>query len=479
MLLAILRSYLKNEVKTLRRHETIFFKYCSHCCLLNLAPEPTSIFHSYIYPPLAAMFHLAILFSLAIFSGVASPSPLLPFRYPRTPVPHLEHGNNSSFNIQVGARPYFLVDGLDHTPLKQKLEGCANNYLEVSNFVIGHRGACLQFPEHTRESYMAAARQGAGTIECDVTFTKDKRLVCRHDQCDLHQTTNILATPLADKCTQNFISHDPETGNPASAKCCTTDITYDEFKSLCGKMDGFNPKATTVEEFIAGTPKFRTDLYSTCGTLMSHKDSIEIIDSYGRDFTPEAKEPQIPMPFDGYTQTQFTQAIIDDYKSMNIDPKRVWPQSFLQGDIFYWLEKEPKFGKQGVLLDERVDTKEGYVNATESLAALKKRGVNIIAPPLFALTKLDGDKNIVPSEYAVAAKKVGLEIFGWSFDRSGFLKDGGDYYYQSVKEVINKDSDMYKVLEVLVRDVGIKRLFTDWPATVVYFANCLGLKGQV
>ena len=36
---------------------------------------------------------------------------------------------------------------------------------------------------------------GAGIIECDVTFTKDRELVCRHSQCDLHTTTNILTVP--------------------------------------------------------------------------------------------------------------------------------------------------------------------------------------------------------------------------------------------------------------------------------------------
>jgi hypothetical protein len=45
---------------------------------------------------------------------------------------------------------------------------------------------------------------GAGIQECDVTFTKDGELVCRHDECDLHTTTNILVTNLASKCTQPF-----------------------------------------------------------------------------------------------------------------------------------------------------------------------------------------------------------------------------------------------------------------------------------
>ena len=81
------------------------------------------------------------------------------------------------------------------------------------------------FPEHTKESYEAAARMGAGIVECDVTFTKDKALVCRHAQNDLHTTTNILATPLAAKCTKGFTPHDPVANTPASAECRTSDIT--------------------------------------------------------------------------------------------------------------------------------------------------------------------------------------------------------------------------------------------------------------
>jgi glycerophosphoryl diester phosphodiesterase len=29
---------------------------------------------------------------------------------------------------------------------------------------------------------------------------------------------------------------------------------------------------------------------------------------------------------------------------------------------------------------------------------------------------------------------------------------------------------------VLARDVGIKGIFSDWPATVTYYANCMGLE---
>ncbi|HSO47841.1 MAG TPA: glycerophosphodiester phosphodiesterase family protein, partial [Rhizobiaceae bacterium] len=93
------------------------------------------------------------------------------------------HGAHQT--VQLGPRPFFLVDDMQAGTLKRKLQACANGPFRKSDFSIGHRGAALQFPEHTRESYMAAARMGAGIVECDVTITQDKQLVCRHAQNDL------------------------------------------------------------------------------------------------------------------------------------------------------------------------------------------------------------------------------------------------------------------------------------------------------
>ena len=387
-----------------------------------------------------------------------------------------EHQDHNRINVQLGPRPYFLVNDMDEGPLKKKLQSCSEGSFHTTDFTFGHRGAPLQFPEHTEESYRAAARMGAGVIECDVTFTKDKQLVCRHSQCDLHTTTNILAIPeLAKKCTKPFVPADPIKGTPASATCCTSDITLAEFKTLCGKMDASVPTATNATQYLGGTPPFRTDLYSTCGTLMTHKEYIRLIDSFGLKFTPEAKTPMVKMPYLDWTQEKFAQSIIDDYKVAGISPSRVFPQSFLIDDIYYWIKHEPQFGKQAVALDEQVDTPEGYRNSTAQLPMLAKNGVKIVAPAFFALVKLDAQNRIIPSEYSIAAKKAGLDIISWSFERSGFLNHGGDYYYQYVASAINNDGDMYTVLDVLAKQVEIKALFSDWPATVTYYANCMNL----
>ena len=106
--------------------------------------------------------------------------------------------------IDPTGRALALSEALNDTALKQRLQSCATQDFYPTEFSIAHRGAPLGYPEHSREGYIAAAEQGAGVIECDVTFTKDLELVCRHSQCDLATTTNILQTPLAAKCSSPF-----------------------------------------------------------------------------------------------------------------------------------------------------------------------------------------------------------------------------------------------------------------------------------
>ncbi len=389
-------------------------------------------------------------------------------------------------NVQLGPRPYFLVNNMDESPLKHELEQCVNTTPSKTDFSIGHRGACMMFPEHSRESYLAAARMGAGIIECDVTFTKDKELVCRHSQCDLHTTTNILAIPeLAAKCTQPFTPAeiDPKTGEvikPASAKCCTSDITLAEFKTLKAKMDAGNPKATTVEEYMDATPGWRTDLYSP-GTVMTHKESIALFKELGVKMTPELKSASVEMPFDGnFTQEAYAQKMLDEYKEAGVAPESVFAQSFNLDDILYWIKADPEFGKQAVFLDDRDERDKNFKiddpsTWKPSMKELAAKDVKIIAPPLWMLMTVK-DGKLAASEYAKQAKDAGLEIITWSLERSGTLRDGGGWYYQTVNSITNNPGDIMNTVDVLAKDVGVKAIFSDWPATVTYYANCKGLK---
>ncbi|OAK94317.1 PLC-like phosphodiesterase [Phaeosphaeriaceae sp. SRC1lsM3a] len=376
-----------------------------------------------------------------------------------------------------------MTDG----PLKQKLQSCENKPVAINGFSIGHRGGgTLQFPEETVQSEDAGARMGAGILECDVSFTKDRGLVCRHSLCDLHTTTDILLRPeLAKKCTKPFT---PANGTaPANALCCTSDITTAEYSTLCGKQDGFNASARTPQAYQSGTPNWRTELYDTCGKLLTLNQYIDLVESYPgyRNFTPELKTPppEVPMPFNGYTQQQYAQDFVDAFRKKKIDVSRIWPQSFLYDDVVYWLKNDHDFGKQAIYLQE-FDTPEDLAAGMKNLSIAKAAGVNIIGPAIPMLVSVGGpaNKTIVPSEYAKAIKANGLDIIAWTYERSGPLatiKSREEYYFNSIANITYYDGQYYELLDVLANQIGIKGLFSDWSATVTYFANCFGLSGPV
>ena len=310
-----------------------------------------------------------------------------------------ERDADNDRNVQVGPRPFYLVDKMSPGPLKRKLEQCSEGPFRKTDFSIGHRGGgTLQFPEHTRESHEAGARMGAGIQECDVTFTRDRQLVCRHDQCDLHTTTNILLTPLADRCTKPFSPAEFDASGrlikAATALCCTSDLTVDEFKSLKGKMDASDPRARTAREFQGGTPNFRTELYSTGATLLTHKESIELLRDLGSKYTPELKAAnraaklQVEAVFG--SQSAYAQAMIDDYKEAGISPRKVFAQSFNKDDILYWIRNDPDFGRQAVFLDDANVPAE--LPGAAELKGYAKQGIRIVAPPMWALLAVDNGK---------------------------------------------------------------------------------------
>ncbi len=384
--------------------------------------------------------------------------------------------------IDTGDRPAQLIAELPEGQLRSTLSACAANTASRSNFSISHRGAPFKYPEHTREGYIAAAKSGAGIIECDVTFTKDRALVCRHSQCDLHSSTNILQTPLAQKCS---VPPDMNSRTPFSdVKCCTSDLTVSEFKSLTGRFDKSNKKAKTLEDYLSlkNTPHENSAVSS--GTLMTHAESIELFSSLGVKMIPELKAAEVAMPYkteDGseWTQEQYAQALVDEYLSSSIKPEDVFLQSFNLDDVKHWLKEAPEFGEHAAWLDGRYRDRSFKISTSKSwkpsMKELSDIGLNTLAPPMWMLLTLDEDK-IVPSKYAIAAKEAGLDLIAWTLERSGSLDGGGGWYYQTIKPAVKNDGATYQALHVLAQDVGVKGVFSDWPATSTFYANCFGIK---
>lgn len=376
--------------------------------------------------------------------------------------------------VDLGERPHYLVGAMPAGKLWETLQACATGPFRRSPFSIAHRGAPLQFPEHTREGYTAAARMGAGAIECDVTFTRDGELVCRHDECDLHTTTNIVDTPLNSRCGT------PWSGPGSQPRCCASDLTLAEFRTLRGKMDASDPSAATPSGYLGGTPTWRTDLYAAHGTLMTLRDSIRLNQQLGVQHVPELKSgdpSRILRIFGG--QEQYAQKLVDTFREAGVDPRDVWLQSFDERDILYWLRREPEFGRQAVYLDDVDPAATTPVPRLrpDELRDLRQAGLRVIAPPIGALLAVDGAGKLVPSAYAHEIRAAGFDIIAWSLERSD-LRQGarpGDFYYsfEGADRAIRGDGDLYSVIDALARGVGVKGLFSDWPATTTYYANCL------
>jgi len=165
-----------------------------------------------------------------------------------------------------------------------------------------------------------------------------------------------------------------------------------------------------------------------------------------------------------------------------VKPKDAWIQSFNLEDILYWIQHEPAFAKQAVYLDSIDPTANPPIPRLlpDQLGELKKQGVRIFAPPMWALLAVNDAGEVVPSDYALDIRKAGLDIITWTFERAdlrqGAAKAGWYYQFDPQGRAIKKDSDMYKALDVLAREVKILGIFSDWPATVTYYANCMGLK---
>jgi glycerophosphoryl diester phosphodiesterase len=379
--------------------------------------------------------------------------------------------------VELGARPALLVADLPEGELKSRLQACLDAPAKRTAFSIGHRGAGLVYPEHTLEAYEAAYRMGAGTIECDVTFTKDLELVCRHAQNDLATTTDILLTPLASTCIAPFeparLDADGGLRRAASAECRTSELTLAEFKTLRGKIDGFDPAAQTAEQFVAPRRAPRPDLGTgfKYGTLLTHAESIALFKRLGVRMMPELKEASVRLPFDGLTRDELRQKLIDEYRAAGVPPSDVFPQSFERRDVDYWIEHEPEYGKQAILLDNVV-----FAPRAARLRHYKAAGINIWGPALPGVLALDDEGRIVPSRAARAARAAGLDIVTWTLERSGDLSaPNKGFYYREIGPAVTREGDVLRVVDVLARDVGVRGVFSDWPATVSFYAGCAGL----
>lgn len=54
-----------------------------------------------------------------------------------------QYGQKDGGSIQLGPRPFYLIEGMDEGPLKHRLMQCKDGPFRRTDFSIGHRGAAL------------------------------------------------------------------------------------------------------------------------------------------------------------------------------------------------------------------------------------------------------------------------------------------------------------------------------------------------
>ena len=163
--------------------------------------------------------------------------------------------------------------------------------------------------------------------------------------------------------------------------------------------------------------------------------------------------------------------------STGIDASRVYPQSFRIEDVWHWIESHPDFAEQTVWLDPRGRARK-ISSSQADFEALRAKGLRIIAPPLPLLLTLDGNGTIVPSAYARQAKAAGLEIITWTFE-AGDPTDAANWMYAPIHSAMTSTSETLQVLHVLAEDVGVRGIFSDWPGTITYYANCMMTRDEL
>src|SRR4051812_38835899 len=90
-------------------------------------------------------------------------------------------------------------------------------------FVVAHRGASAERPEHTMAAYELALQEGADGVECDVRLTRDGHLVCVHDRT---------------------------VDRTSSGTGLVSEMTLDELKALDFGFDGTPASVLTLGELI-------------------------------------------------------------------------------------------------------------------------------------------------------------------------------------------------------------------------------------
>lgn len=307
-------------------------------------------------------------------------------------------------------------------------------------FVIGHRGASGERPEHTMAAYALAFDQGADFIEPDVVSTRDHQLVARHEN-EISGTTDIADHPeFADRRTTRTIDDRTLTG------WFTEDFTLAELKTLRARerLPQLRPANTAyVDE-----------------PIVTLDELIAFAKARGRGVVAEIKHSNYFASIGLPIEAKLIETFVRHGWSRASDP--VWIESFEVANL------KALRAMTGLRLVQLIEEKGAPADgaAASYTAMVSPDGLKDIAayadgigPAKALIVPRDGEGRSLPPTHLVAdAHAAGLKVVVWTFRAENFflpaeLRDGGDPC------VHGRAADEIRQFAA----IGIDGLFTDFP----------------
>lgn len=311
-------------------------------------------------------------------------------------------------------------------------------------FVIGHRGASGERPEHTIAACTLAFDQGADFIEPDVVPTKDHQLVARHEN-EISGTTDVADHPeFANRRTTKTIDGRPLTG------WFTEDFTLAELKTLRARE--------RLPQLRPANAAYADERIVTLDEL------IALAKSRGKGVVAEIKHSSYFASIGLPLEAKLVETLARHGWTRAEDP--VWIESFEVQNLKA-LRKVTRL-KLVQLLEEKGAPADG---GAESYAEMiTPAGLEAIAdyadgigPAKALIFPRDGDgRSLAPTSLVADAHAVGLKVIVWTFRAENVflpaeLRESADPRTHGKAE---------EEIRMFARQ-GIDGLFTDFPGTAV------------
>jgi glycerophosphoryl diester phosphodiesterase len=311
-------------------------------------------------------------------------------------------------------------------------------------FIIGHRGAPGERPEHTLAAYALAFDQGADFIEPDVVPTKDGQLVARHEN-EISGTTDVADHPeFADRRTTKTIDGQALTG------WFTEDFTLAELGTLRARE--------RLPQLRPANSAWRDERIVTLDALIGYARER------GRGVVAEIKHSSYFASIDLPIEQKLVATFARHGWTRAGDP--VWIESFEVRNL-----KVLRTATQ-LKLVQLLEEKKGPVDGgAESYAAMAMpEGLKAISayadgigPAKALIVPRDADgRSLAPTSLVEDAHAAGLKVIPWTFRSENLflpaeLRTGAD------PRAHGRAADELRMFAA----AGVDGLFTDFPGEAV------------